>query len=86
MATNQPTIRAWGDFSNMLDNILSLLRSGSVISSNQLDELEAYNRLLKKHVAAQRKQDGQFRADAYTYHLQPKNLERWRRGNLVSEV
>ena len=44
----------------MLDNILSQLRSGSVIAPMQLEELEAYNRLLKKHVTAQQKQEGQY--------------------------
>ena len=86
MATNKSTVRALGNFRNIIDNVLSGLRSGSVISPTQLDKLEAYNRLLKKHLAAQRKQDGQFPKDVYIYNPKTKKLVRRRHGNLSSEV
>lgn len=49
-----------------------------------IDEVYAWNRMLKKHVGQQQRQPNQFEGDEYKYNSKNKKIERIRDGKVKS--
>jgi hypothetical protein len=86
MATNKSTLGALDSFSRQLSQIISVLRRGLNLHNSKLDELAAWNRLLREHLRAQRAQKGKFATDRYRYNQSTKEIERLRGGQVVSSI
>ncbi len=86
MATNIPMIEALENYAKDLLQLFSQLRAGRIPPSSQLDQLDAWTRLLQQHVKAQKKQGGQYPHDIYSYDPGSKRIERYRGGQVVSTI
>ena len=70
MATNEPTIKALLGFSGMIDGL------NTKPSQDLIDEIKAWNRLLKYHLKEQKKQDGKWKKHEYKYDEKIKKVLR----------
>ena len=77
MPTNQPTIKALLGLTKLIDEL------NTKTTQNTIDEIRAWNHLLKKHLGQQKKQDGKWETHRYVYD---KNTKRIKRLNESGEV
>ncbi len=84
MATNIPMLAALNQYAKGLSKLFSKLRKGVIPPASQIDEAEAWTRLLRQHIRAQKQQGGQFPNDTYQYNPLSKEIERCLDGEVVS--
>jgi len=84
MATNIPMLAALDNYAKGLSKLFTILRKGVIPPASQIDEDEAWTRLLRQHIKAQKRQGGQFPNDNYRYNRVSKKIERCRDGKVVS--
>jgi len=77
MATNKPTINALKRMTELIDGL------NANCSKEVIDELIAWNRLLKVHIGQQKKQGGLWEQDCYEYDPNTKKINRIRKGKIV---
>lgn len=80
MATNPPTCNALNRLAKLIDNELKVRNSQGVV-----DEIKAWNRLLKKHIGQQRRQPNQFDGHRYTYDRTTRKIQRRNGEQIVAE-
>ena len=74
MATNIPTIDGLGRMAELIDAI-------KINNNPIIEELKAWNKLLKSHIGQQKKQQGLWKNDYYTYNNLTKKITRIRDGD-----
>jgi hypothetical protein len=70
MPTNKPTIAAFEILSELIDG----LNTGP--TQETIDQMKAWNRLLKRHMGQQKRQDGKWGEQSYTYDPDTREIVR----------
>jgi hypothetical protein len=74
-------------FHNRLRLLLGQLKIGMTPTQDLVDEIQAWNRLLRLHVNRQRRDPGLYGDDVYQYNPQIKKIERiWKSGVISSTI
>jgi len=80
MPTNPPTCDSLKHMAKLIDKELKAQTSQDVV-----DEIKAWNRLLKKHIGQQKKQPNQYDGHRYTYDKQTQKIQRRKGETVVTE-
>lgn len=79
MPTNKPTLKALGRLSHLID------RLDTRPTQSLVDEIKAWNRLLKRHKGQQKRQNGKWKNDKYEYDKNTKKIKRiTKEGDVIS--
>jgi hypothetical protein len=78
MPTNPPTITALERMADLIHNELAAQTSQDVV-----DEIKAWNRLLKKHIGQQKRQPNPYDGHSYEYLREKKKIRRTGGGKTV---
>ena len=71
MAMNPPTYKALKRMANLIDNKLE-----AQTAQDAVDEIKAWNRLLKKHIGQQKRQPSRWAGHRYRYDKQTQKIQR----------
>jgi hypothetical protein len=86
MHTNQCTLDGLTQLSICVDALVNRCHAGQTPTAAELDELMAWNRLLKWHIRRQQQDPSGYSSDTYQYNQQTTNLDRVRKSGFVSSV
>jgi hypothetical protein len=79
MAMNPPTYSALRRMANLINKLETQTDQGVV------DEIKAWNRLLKKHIGQQKRQPNRFSGHSYKYDKEKQKIQRYNGKELVAE-
>jgi hypothetical protein len=84
MATNQSTITGLRQMEAHIGAIGAKYRAGQRLTPDDIDELAAWNQLLRRHLNRQQREPGGYAMDTYRYNPQTKTVERLCGGQVVA--